>query len=162
MNLPLLVVVAAGFAFCMRQLAAHSLKVPRLPQIRRRLHSAGSLDLSLLRLPERFLWPLACGPCQLDLYRQQVQTASVEYEKKRGGARGDWRHIEPGICSLQTGSEHASSGSQLLSQDNDDDVDEDNDRLQRQDSAGAGAPLVRLGISALRLQRKDININEPL
>lgn len=65
---------------------------------------------------------------------------------------------KPGICSPQTGSEHASSGSQLLSQDN----DEDNDRLQRQDSAGAGAPLVRLGISALRLQRKDININEPL
>lgn len=99
----------------------------------------------------------------MDLYRQQVQTASVEYEEKERGSERGWRHIEPGICSLQTGSEHASSGSQLLSQDNDDDDDdEDNDRLQRQDSAGAGAPLVRLGISALRLQRKDININEPL
>lgn len=51
----LLLLLLSGFAFCMRQLAAHSLKVPQLPQIRRRLQSAGSLDLSLLRLPERFL-----------------------------------------------------------------------------------------------------------
>lgn len=51
----LLLLLLSGFAFCMRQLAAHSLKVSQLPQIRRRLQSAGSLDLSLLRLPERFL-----------------------------------------------------------------------------------------------------------
>lgn len=100
------------------------------------------------------VWPMPIG---------SVQAASTNSKYRVRRERGDWRHIEPGICSLQTGSEHASSGSQLLSQDNDDaDDDEDNDRLQRQDSAGAGAPLVRLGISALRLQRKDININEPL
>lgn len=91
--------------------------------------------------------------CTGSKYKQQVQNEKRERESE-GGTRGEWRHFEAGICSLQTGSEHASSGSQLLSQDN--------DRLQRQDSAGAGAPLVRLGISALRLQRKDININEPL
>lgn len=103
------------------------------------------------------VWPMPIGSVQAASTNSKCR---VRRERK-GGTRGDWRHIEPGICSLQTGSEHASSGSQLLSQDNDDD-DEDNDRLQRQDSAGAGAPLVRLGISALRLQRKDININEPL
>lgn len=103
------------------------------------------------------VWPMPIGPVQAASTNSKCRTRR---QRERGGTRGEWRHVEPGICSLQTGSEHASSGSQLLSQDNDD--DEDNDRLQRQDSAGAGAPLVRLGISALRLQRKDININEPL
>lgn len=107
------------------------------------------------------VWPMPIGPVQAASTNSKCRTR--RQRKREGGTREEWRHIEPGICSLQTGSEHASSGSQLLSQDNDDDDDdEDNDRLQRQDSAGAGAPLVRLGISALRLQRKDININEPL